>query len=194
MLGVQKVARENTRQYGIVKTGRRRARLHTVAAIVEKPQPEVAPSTLAVVGRYILTPRDFSSSGSSVQARAGGEIQLTDGIAALLSEEKVLAYRFEGVRYDCGSKLGYLQAKVAYGLQASGSRRASLPRYLDVAAAQRRKPMRTAMDRMRRDKPGRFCESAELIHARPPSMRRCSASPRKSRANLLRIISAGAVA
>ncbi len=115
VLGVQKVARADTRQYGIVKPGRRSGNLHTVSAIVEKPQPRAAPSTLAVVGRYILTPRIFHHL-QHVQPGAGGEIQLTDGIAALLNNEPVLAYEFDGVRYDCGSKLGYLKANVAYGL------------------------------------------------------------------------------
>lgn len=116
LLGVQKVARADTAQYGIIKPGRRDGRLHTVAAIVEKPKPSAAPSTLAVVGRYILTPRIFHHL-QRVRPGAGGEIQLTDGIAALLKEEPVLAYQFDGVRYDCGSKLGYLKANVAYGLK-----------------------------------------------------------------------------
>jgi UTP--glucose-1-phosphate uridylyltransferase len=83
---------------------------------VEKPKPEVAPSTLAVVGRYILTPRIFHHL-ENIKPGAGGEIQLTDGIAELLKEEQLLAYRFNGIRYDCGSKLGYLQAQVALGLK-----------------------------------------------------------------------------
>ena len=112
VLGVEEVPREHTRQYGIVKTDG--GEPGVVRAIVEKPQPEDAPSTLAVVGRYILTPRIFHHL-AKVQAGAGGEIQLTDGIAALLKEQKVLAYRFKGKRYDCGSKLGYLQAMVEYG-------------------------------------------------------------------------------
>ena len=112
VLGVEEVPRENTRQYGIVQTDGEEP--GAVSAIVEKPSPENAPSNLAVVGRYILSPRIFHHL-ATVQAGAGGEIQLTDGIAALMLEEKVLAYRFEGVRYDCGSKLGYLQAMVAYG-------------------------------------------------------------------------------
>jgi len=87
-----------------------------VAGIVEKPKPSAAPSTLAVVGRYILTPRIFHHL-QRVRPGAGGEIQLTDGIAALLAEEAVLAYQFDGVRYDCGSKIGYLKANVAYGLK-----------------------------------------------------------------------------
>jgi UTP--glucose-1-phosphate uridylyltransferase len=112
VLGVEEVPRAHTRQYGIVKTDG--GEPGAVAAIVEKPQPQDAPSTLAVVGRYILSPRIFHHL-ARVQAGAGGEIQLTDGIAALLEEEKVLAYRFDGKRYDCGSKLGYLQATVEYG-------------------------------------------------------------------------------
>ena len=114
VLGVEEVPREHTRQYGIVKTDG--GEPGVVSAIVEKPQPENAPSTLAVVGRYILKPRIFHHL-AKVQAGAGGEIQLTDGIAALLEEEQVLAYRFKGKRYDCGSKLGYLQAMVEYGIK-----------------------------------------------------------------------------
>ena len=114
VLGVEEVPREHTRQYVIVKTDG--GEPGVVSAIVEKPRPENAPSTLAVVGRYILKPRIFHYL-AKVQAGAGGEIQLTDGIAALLQEEKVLAYRFKGKRYDCGSKLGYLQAMVEYGIK-----------------------------------------------------------------------------
>jgi len=116
LLGVQKVARAETRQYGIVRPGRRSGKLIAVEAIVEKPKPSAAPSMLGVVGRYILTPRIFHHL-QRVHAGAGGEIQLTDGIAALLTEERVYAYQFDGVRYDCGSKLGYLKANVAYGLR-----------------------------------------------------------------------------
>lgn len=116
LLGVQQVLRAETRQYGIVKPGRGEGVLYPVDAIVEKPQPDKAPSRLGVVGRYILTPRIFHYL-QRVKPGAGGEIQLTDGIAALLEEERVLAHRFAGVRYDCGSKLGYLKANVAYGLQ-----------------------------------------------------------------------------
>jgi len=115
ILGVQDVPRDQTRQYGIVSSTNLEPGVELVNGIVEKPKPENAPSTLAVVGRYILTPRIFHHL-EKVQAGAGGEIQLTDGIAALLQEEKLLAYRFNGTRYDCGSKLGYLQAQVAFGL------------------------------------------------------------------------------
>jgi UTP--glucose-1-phosphate uridylyltransferase len=92
------------------------AELEQVNSIVEKPDPEEAPSTLAVVGRYILTPRIFHHL-QNVKPGAGGEIQLTDAIASLIEEERVLAYRYKGRRYDCGSKLGYLQATVALGLE-----------------------------------------------------------------------------
>jgi UTP--glucose-1-phosphate uridylyltransferase len=114
VLGVQDVPREDTRSYGIVDARKVADRVEQVSAIVEKPKPEDAPSTLAVVGRYILTPRIFHHL-ENVKPGAGGEIQLTDGIASLLSEEQVLAYRYAGTRYDCGSKLGYLQATVVFG-------------------------------------------------------------------------------
>ena len=87
-----------------------------MSSIVEKPHPDVAPSNLAVVGRYILTPRIFDKLLNTTPG-AGGEIQLTDGIAALLKEEPVLALPFEGTRYDCGSKLGYLKATVELGMK-----------------------------------------------------------------------------
>ena len=114
VLGVQEVARDQTASYGIVKATRIDERLESVEAIVEKPLPEAAPSNLAVIGRYVLTPRILSIL-ERVAPGAGGEIQLTDAIASLLREERVLAYRFRGTRYDCGSKLGYLQATVALG-------------------------------------------------------------------------------
>ena len=118
ILGVQDVPRAQTRQYGIVSATNLEPGVELVNGIVEKPKPEAAPSTLAVVGRYILTPRIFHHL-ARVKPGSGGEIQLTDGIAALMQEEKLLAYRFKGTRYDCGSKLGYLQAQVAFGLKHS---------------------------------------------------------------------------
>ncbi|HLO63781.1 MAG TPA: UTP--glucose-1-phosphate uridylyltransferase GalU [Azonexus sp.] len=114
VLGVQDVPRADTKSYGIVDARPVAERVEQINAIVEKPKPEEAPSTLAVVGRYILTPRIFHYL-ENIQPGAGGEIQLTDGIAALLNEEQVLAYRYDGTRYDCGSKLGYLQATVVFG-------------------------------------------------------------------------------
>jgi UTP--glucose-1-phosphate uridylyltransferase len=116
ILGVMEVPREQTASYGIVSPERAGAELSAIRALVEKPAPERAPSTLAVVGRYVLTPRVFECL-AAVQPGSGGEIQLTDAIAALLAEERVMAYRFSGRRYDCGSKLGYLQATVELGLK-----------------------------------------------------------------------------
>jgi UTP--glucose-1-phosphate uridylyltransferase len=113
---VQDVPRSHTKQYGIVSCSPLGINVEKVNGIIEKPKPEEAPSTLAVVGRYILTPRIFHHL-RNLKAGAGGEIQLTDGIAALMCEEQLLAYRFNGVRYDCGSKLGYLQAQIAFGLK-----------------------------------------------------------------------------
>lgn len=116
VLGVQEVARDQTASYGIVAAESFRPRLDRVKGIVEKPEPAAAPSNLAVIGRYVLTPAIFEHL-ARIRPGAGGEIQLTDAIGALLAEERVLAYRFEGVRYDCGSKLGYLQATVALGVR-----------------------------------------------------------------------------
>jgi len=116
VLGVQDVPRSQTKQYGIVSATHVEPNIEHVHGIVEKPSPETSPSTLAVVGRYILTPRIFHHL-SEIKPGAGGEIQLTDGIEAMMKEEKILAYRFEGTRYDCGSKLGYLKAQVAFGLK-----------------------------------------------------------------------------
>ena len=114
VLGVQEVPRAETKSYGIVATRPLAERVDQISAIVEKPRPEDAPSTLAVIGRYILMPGIFHHL-EKVQPGTGGEIQLTDGIASLLSEQQVLAYRFSGTRYDCGSKLGYLKAMVEFG-------------------------------------------------------------------------------
>ena len=116
LLAVQDVPRANTRQYGIVSAAPYRPDLELVSSIVEKPKPEEAPSTLAVVGRYVLSGAIFDHL-QDLGVGSGGEIQLTDGIAALMQAERVLAYRYAGQRYDCGSKLGYLQATAAIGLK-----------------------------------------------------------------------------
>ncbi len=116
LLGVEEIAPDQTDKYGIVDVTPWCDRLARVDAIVEKPKPDVAPSTLAVVGRYILSPQIFNLLENQ-PAGAGGEIQLTDAIARLLQESLVLAYRFQGKRYDCGSKLGYLEATVQYALK-----------------------------------------------------------------------------
>ena len=116
VLGVEEVAHSQTDKYGICKVQSISEREGLLEAIVEKPQPDKAPSNLGVVGRYILTPRIFSLLENTTHG-AGGEIQLTDAIAALLTEERVLSYRFAGKRYDCGDKLGYLEATVEYALR-----------------------------------------------------------------------------
>jgi UTP--glucose-1-phosphate uridylyltransferase len=115
VLGVEVVPRQDTEKYGIVEVEGDRSPTSRVKSIVEKPKPSAAPSNLAVVGRYVLSPAIFEHL-ERIGRGAGGEIQLTDGIAALMREESVYAYRFAGKRYDCGSKLGYLQATVEYAL------------------------------------------------------------------------------
>ena len=116
LLGVENIPADQTKSYGIVATTPLNKHIEQVSAIVEKPDPKDAPSTLAVVGRYILTPRIFHHL-DKIQSGKGGEIQLTDGISSLLTEEQVLAYRFDGTRYDCGTKFGYLEANVRLGLK-----------------------------------------------------------------------------
>ena len=115
VLGVETVDPSQTGSYGIVEVEKLK-NFQRITNIVEKPKPEEAPSNLAVVGRYILTPRIFDLL-TNLPRGAGNEIQLTDGIARLLDHEFALAHAFEGKRYDCGSKLGYLEATVAYGLK-----------------------------------------------------------------------------
>jgi UTP--glucose-1-phosphate uridylyltransferase len=115
ILAVQEVPPEHTRRYGIVAGTPVNEHLLDVSRIVEKPAPEDAPSNLGVAGRYILTPGVFHEIASQPRG-VGGEIQLTDGIAGLLRREKVFAYRYEGKRYDCGSKEGFLQANVELAL------------------------------------------------------------------------------
>jgi len=116
LLAVQEVPRADTKQYGIVSIDPYKKNLELVNSIIEKPAPEQAPSTLAVVGRYVLTNEIFNCLENQGKG-AGGEIQLTDGIATLMKKQKVMAYRYEGTRYDCGSKLGYLKATTAMGLK-----------------------------------------------------------------------------
>ena len=115
VLGVETVDPSQTGSYGIVEVEQLK-NYQRITNIVEKPKPEEAPSNLAVVGRYILTPRIFDLL-TNLPRGVGNEIQLTDGIARLLDHEFVLAHAFDGKRYDCGSKLGYLEATVAYGLK-----------------------------------------------------------------------------
>lgn len=116
VLGTMNVPREETRQYGIVSTESQTGDVQRVTGIVEKPKPEDAPTTQAVVGRYILTPRIFGHL-RALKPGVGSELQLTDAIASLLTEEAVLSFQFKGQRYDCGSKLGYLKATVEFALR-----------------------------------------------------------------------------
>lgn len=116
MLALMRVPRERISRYGSVAVAESRGRLHRVSAMVEKPRPEEAPSELAIMGRYVLTPAVFETLSATAPG-AGGEIQLTDGIAGLLRREKVFAYTYEGKRYDCGSKEGFLQANVELALK-----------------------------------------------------------------------------
>jgi UTP--glucose-1-phosphate uridylyltransferase len=119
VLGVQTVPKQDTDKYGIVTLEQPiAARIGKISHIVEKPKPEKAASTLAVVGRYLLSSSIFDDL-ARIGKGAGGEIQLTDGIARLMQRESVYAFEFEGKRYDCGNKLGYLQATVEYGLKHS---------------------------------------------------------------------------
>jgi UTP--glucose-1-phosphate uridylyltransferase len=128
IVAVQEVPPEHTRRYGIVAGTPVADRLVDVQQFVEKPAPEVAPSLLGVSGRYVLTPRVFAEIAAQPRG-VGGEIQLTDGIAALMKHEKVYAFRYEGKRYDCGSKEGFLQANVELAL-ANAELGADFRRYL----------------------------------------------------------------
>ena len=116
VIAVEEVPRDQTDKYGIVDATEVGERTAKIRSVVEKPKPEVAPSNLAIVGRYVLPGRIFELL-ERTKPGAGGEIQLTDGIAALLAEKNVLAYRFEGTRFDCGSKLGLVKATLAMALE-----------------------------------------------------------------------------
>jgi UTP--glucose-1-phosphate uridylyltransferase len=116
VIAVQPIPIQDSRSYGIIQGEPVRGRLYRMTAIVEKPLPDVAPSNLAVVGRYILTAGVLDLLERVVPG-AGGEIQLTDAIAAMLKLEGAFGYEFQGTRYDCGSKIGYLQANVMYALK-----------------------------------------------------------------------------
>ncbi|SDO68241.1 UDP-glucose pyrophosphorylase [Ralstonia sp. 25mfcol4.1] len=116
VLGVEEISPEQSRSYGVVDGREWDERVIKMSGIIEKPAPENAPSNLGVVGRYILTPRIFEHI-RNLKPGAGGEFQLTDAIQAMLDQEQVLAYRYKGVRYDCGSKLGYLKATVEFALK-----------------------------------------------------------------------------
>lgn len=116
VVAVQDVPREQTGSYGIVQTVERDGHANRIEAVVEKPSPQVAPSTLAVVGRYVLPPQIFEKL-ETLPPGSGGEIQLTDAIAALLAEHAILAHRFEGRRFDCGSRIGLVEAVIQFALE-----------------------------------------------------------------------------
>jgi UTP--glucose-1-phosphate uridylyltransferase len=121
VIGVEQVPLEKTSSYGIVGVNEDPQGHHFIHTMVEKPRPEDAPSRLGVVGRYVLSPLVFDQL-REVRAGAGGEIQLTDGIAAMLETQQVLALPFKGVRYDCGSRLGFIKATIDYALENDGLR------------------------------------------------------------------------
>lgn len=116
ILAVEKILPEQTKSYGVVATKSQSNGIHSVSGIVEKPAAKDAPSNLGVVGRYILSSSIFSHI-RNLKPGSGGEYQLTDAIQALLQDEPVLAYEYEGIRYDCGSKLGYLKATIEFALK-----------------------------------------------------------------------------
>ncbi len=116
VLGVEEIAPEDSRSYGVVEGKEWEDNIIKLAGIVEKPAPEKAPSNLGVVGRYILKPRIFDHI-RALKPGAGGELQLTDAIQSLMQDEQVLAYRYQGTRFDCGSKIGYLKATVEFALR-----------------------------------------------------------------------------
>jgi UTP--glucose-1-phosphate uridylyltransferase len=118
ILGVQQVKKENVNKYGIVDVKKIAERTYSVKAMVEKPESDKAPSNIAILGRYILTPEIFEEL-ENTQRGVGGEIQLTDGIMNLSKKQKIYAYDFEGRRYDAGNKLGYMEANVEYALRHS---------------------------------------------------------------------------
>lgn len=115
IMAVENVPREETYKYGILDIESENGRLAAVKGLVEKPQPESAPSTLSIIGRYILQPEIFDHL-SAFEKGAGGEIQLTDAIARLIGRQPLHGFRFDGVRYDCGNRLGLIEANIAYGL------------------------------------------------------------------------------
>ncbi|MBF8259301.1 MAG: UTP-glucose-1-phosphate uridylyltransferase, partial [Actinobacteria bacterium] len=115
-LAIQKVPREHVSRYGIIEGRKIGKGVYEIVDMVEKPKPEKAPSDLAIIGRYILPPSIFPAL-QAIKPGAGGELQLTDAIRALLSEERVLGYEFEGVRYDAGTKLGFLMANISFALK-----------------------------------------------------------------------------
>ena len=116
VVAVEQVPQEQVNKYGVIDPVELSNGLYKLKGVVEKPPVELAPSNLSIVGRYVLQPRIFELLEQTPRG-AGGEIQLTDAIAELLKEQSVLAYEFDGTRYDCGSKLGHMKANVEYALR-----------------------------------------------------------------------------
>src|SRR5580658_8513399 len=115
LVAVVDVPREHTKRYGILDIGSDDGRLVSVRGLVEKPSPEEAPSTISIIGRYILQPEVFDEIEKTPRG-AGGEIQLTDGMVRLIGRQPFHGVRYEGLRYDCGDKIGFLEANLAFGL------------------------------------------------------------------------------
>ena len=116
MAAVIEVAKEDTDKYGIIETSGAQNHVLRVSGLIEKPEPENAPSNLAIIGRYILTPKIFDLLGHK-KTGAGGEIQLTDAMSKLLEEQPIFGYKFDGTRFDCGDKAGFQKANIAFALQ-----------------------------------------------------------------------------
>jgi UTP--glucose-1-phosphate uridylyltransferase len=116
VIGVEEIPAQDTKSYGIVDGKEWEKSIIKMSGIVEKPEPSVAPSNLGVVGRYVLKPRIFKHL-RAIKPGAGGELQLTDAIESLLADEQVLAYKYRGTRFDCGSKIGYLKATVEFAMR-----------------------------------------------------------------------------
>ncbi len=116
VVAIEEVPMEDVSKYGVIDPIKLSQRIYQLKGVVEKPAADVAPSNLSIVGRYVLQPQIFDLLGTTERG-AGGEIQLTDAIAKLLKQQQVLAYQFDGIRYDCGSKLGHMKANVEYGLR-----------------------------------------------------------------------------
>ena len=131
MVAVMDVPREHTKRYGILKVGTDDGRIAAVEGLVEKPDPADAPSTLSIIGRYILLPKVMGFLEEKVVG-AGGEIQLTDAMARMIGADPFHGLRFEGKRFDCGDKIGYLEANVSFALERAdlaGEARAALEKY-----------------------------------------------------------------
>jgi UTP--glucose-1-phosphate uridylyltransferase len=115
VIGIEPIEKEQSRSYGVIAGKKWDDKLYKLSGIIEKPAPEDAPSNLGVVGRYVLSPNIFEHI-RNLKPGAGGEYQLTDALQNLLQKEQILAYQYDGVRYDCGSKIGYLKATVEFAL------------------------------------------------------------------------------